>query len=110
MTAVPPNDIQQDMKQSKFICHYFKKPRNVIRDCRKKMKKEQEQRNDFSFQNTKPWAAKRYALCPHCQRRNNPPGKCWSGPNTPNRPKRFEKDQPVEKAKEGQEQGYPTHS
>ena len=34
MTAVPPNDNQQNTEQAKIVCHYCKKPGHVIRDCR----------------------------------------------------------------------------
>ena len=44
MTAVPPNDNQQNNEQSKIVCHYCKKPGHLIRDCRKRMKKEKEQK------------------------------------------------------------------
>ena len=50
MTAVPPNDNQQNNEQTKVVCHYCKKPGHVIRECRKRMRKEQEQRNDPSTQ------------------------------------------------------------
>ena len=30
MTAVPPNDNQQNTEQTKVICHYCKKPGHVI--------------------------------------------------------------------------------
>ena len=42
MTAVPPNDNQQNTEQTKIVCHYYKKPGHVIRDCRKRIRKEQE--------------------------------------------------------------------
>ena len=42
MTAVPPNDNQQHTEQTEIVCHYCKKLGHVIRDCRKRMKKEQE--------------------------------------------------------------------
>ena len=86
MTAVPPNDNQHNTEQTKTICHNCKKPNHVIRDCRTRMRKEQGQRNDLSIQNTKPLTSKSFALCPHCQRTNHPPGKCWSGPNAAKRP------------------------
>ena len=92
MTAVPPNDIQQNTEQTKIVCHYCKKPGHVIQDCRKRMKKEQEQRNDLSIQNTKPWTSQFIAPGPHCQRTNHPPKKCCSGPNAANRPKRFKQE------------------
>ena len=75
MTAVPPNDNQQNTEQTKIVCHHCKKPGHVIRDCRKRMKKEQEQRNDSSIQNLKPSTSKSFAPCPHCQRTNRPPEK-----------------------------------
>ena len=73
VTAVPPNDNQQNTEQTKIVCHYCKKPGHVIRDCRKRMRKEQEQRNDHSIQNIKPSTSQSYAPCPHCQRTNHPP-------------------------------------
>ena len=33
MTAVPPNDHQQNTDQTKIVCHSFKKPGHVIRQC-----------------------------------------------------------------------------
>ena len=109
MTAVPPNDNQQNTEQTKIICHYCKKPGHVIRDCRKRMKKEQEQKNDPSIQNTKPLTSKSFAPCPHCQRTNHRPEKCWSGLNAANRPKRFKQDYPADNQIDGQEQGNSIH-
>ena len=54
MTAVPPNDSQQNTEQTKVVCHFCKKPGHVIRDCRKRMRKEQDQRNDPSNYKIKP--------------------------------------------------------
>ena len=110
MTAVLPNDSQQNTEQTKVVCHYCKKPGHIIRDCRKRMKKEQEQRNDPSNQNIKPSTPKSYAPCPHCQRTNHPPEKCWSGPNAANRPKRFKQEYSADNRNDGQEQGNLTHS
>ena len=76
MTAVPPNDNQQKTEQTKVVCHYCKKPGHVIRDCRKRMRKEQDQRNAPSTQKMKPSTSKSYAPCPHCQRTNHPPEQC----------------------------------
>ena len=42
MTTVPLNDNQQNTEQTKVVCYYCKKPGHVIRDCRKRMRKEQE--------------------------------------------------------------------
>ena len=89
MTTVPLNDNQQTTEQTKVVCHYCKKPGHVIRECRKRIRKEQEQRNDPSTQKMKPSTSKSYAPCPHCQRTNHPPEQCWSGSNATNRPKRF---------------------
>ena len=61
MTTVPPNDNQQNTEQVKIVFHYCKKPDHVIRDCRKRMRKEQEQRNNTSIQNTKPSTSKSFA-------------------------------------------------
>ena len=110
MTAVPPTDNQQKTEQTKVVCHYCKKPGHVIRDCRKRMRKEQEQRNDPSNQNIKPSTSKSFPPCPHCQRTNHPPEKCWSGPNAANIPKRFKQDYPEDNRNGGQDQGNLTHS
>ena len=110
MTAVLPNDSQQNTEQTKVVCHYCKKPGHVIRDCRKRMRKEQGQRNDPSNQNIKPSTSKSFPPCPHCQRTKHPPEKCWSGPNAANRPKRFKQGYNPENRNDGQEQGNLTHS
>ena len=110
MTAVPPNDNQQNTEQTKVVCHYCKKPGHVIRDCRKRMKKEQEQRNDPSNQNIKPSTSKSFPPCPHCRRTKHPPEKCWSGSNAANRPKRFKQEYHSENQNDGQERGNLTHS
>ena len=44
-----------------------------MRDCRKRTKKEQEQRNDPSTENTKPSTSESFVPNPHCQRTNHPP-------------------------------------
>ena len=80
LPELPPNDNQQKTEQIKLVCHYCKKPGHVIRDCRKRMRKEQEQRNDPSNQNIKASTSKSYAPCPHCQRTNHPPEQCWTAP------------------------------
>ena len=108
-TAVPPNDNQPNTEKAKIVYHYCKKPCHVIRDCRKRMKKEQEQRNDPSNQNIKLSTSKSFAPCPHCQRTNHPPEKCWSGTNAVNRPKPFKQGYPADNRNDGQEQGNLTH-
>ena len=110
MTAVPPNDNQQNNEQTKVVCHYCKKRGYVIRECRKRIRKEQEQRNDPSTQKMKPSTSKSHAPCPHCQRTNHPPEQCWSGPNAANRPKRFKQTYPENNRNDGQDQGNLTHS
>ena len=102
--------ISKTLKNPKSYAITVKKPGHVIRDWHKRMKKEQEQKNDPSFPNTNPPTSKTFALCPHCQQTNLPPVKCWSAPNAANRPKRFKKDQIPENAKEWPEQGNSTHS
>ena len=72
-TAVPANDNKKI--EAKIEWQDCKKSGHVIRHCRKRMRKEQEQRNDPSIQNTKPWTSKSFAPYPHCQRTNHPPEK-----------------------------------
>ena len=74
------------------------------------MRKEQEQRNDFSNQNMKPSTSKSFSPCLHCQRTNHPPEKCWSGPNAANRLKRFKQEYAADNRNDGQEQGNLTPS
>ena len=74
------------------------------------MKKEQEQKNHPSNQNTKPSTSKSFPPCPHCQRTNHPTEKSWSGPNAANRLKRFKQEHHSENRNDGQEQGNLTHS
>ena len=89
MTATPPND---NTEQIEIGCHHCKKPGYVEGGCRKRMKKEQEQRNDPSTQDTKPSTSTSSEPCPHCQRTDDPPENCWSGPNAANRPQRSRPD------------------
>ena len=110
MTAVPPNDNQQKTEQTKVVCHYCKKPGHVIRDCRKRMRKEQDQRDDPSTQKMNPSTSKSYAPCPHCQRTNHPPEQCWSGSNAAYRPKRFKQEYPEDYRNGGRDPGILTHS
>ena len=110
MIAIPPNENQQNTEQTKIVCHYCKKPGHVVRDCRKRIRKEQKQRNDPFIQNMKPSTSKSFAPCPHCQRTNHPPEKCWSGPNATNRRKRFKQEYPVDNRNDGPDRGNLTHS
>ena len=110
MIAIPPNENQQNTEQTKIVYHYCKKPGHVVRDCRKRIRKEQKQRNDPFIQNMKPSTSKSFAPYPHCQRTNHPPEKCWSGPNAANRHKRFKQEYPVDNRNDGPDQGNLTHS
>ena len=73
------------------------------------MKKEQEQRNGPSTQNTKPSTSRSFAPCPHCQRANHRPEKCSNGLNAANRFKVFKQDHPEDNQNDGQEQENLTH-
>ena len=109
LSAVPPNDHQQNTEQTKTVCQYCKKPCHFIRDCPKMMKKEQEQRNDPSLQNTKPSTCKSFSPWPRCQQTNHPPENFWNGPNATNRPKQFKQDHPADNRNDGKEQGNLTY-
>ena len=102
--------VNKTLNKKKVVCHYCKKPGHVIRDCRKRMRKEQEQRNDPPNQNIKHSTSKSFPPCPHCQRTHHPPEKCWSCPNAANRPKRFKQEENPEIRNDGQEQGNLSHS
>ena len=68
------------------------------------MKKEQEQRNDSSIQNTIPSTSMSFPPCLHCQRTNHPSEKCWSSPNAAKH-KRFKQEYPADSRNDGLEQG-----
>ena len=110
MTAIPPKDKQQNTEQAKNLCQYCKKPGHVIRDCRKRMRKKQEQRNDPSIQNTKPWTSELFAPCLHSHWINHPPETYWSDPNTAKRPKRFKQEFIANSGNDGQDQGNRTQA
>ena len=109
MTATPPNDNHRNTEHTKVVCHHSKKSGHVIRDCRERMRKEQEQRIDPSNQSMTPSTFKSFASCRHSQRTNHPPEKCLKGRNAANRPKRFKQEYSVDKRNDGQDQGNLTH-
>ena len=109
MTARAPNDNQQNTEQTKIVCHYCKKPGHVIRKCRERMKRAQEQKIDPSTQNTKPSISKSISPSFHSRRTIHPAEKCWSGPKAAHRTKQFKQVHPADKRKNGQEQGNSTH-
>ena len=96
---------KQNTEQTKKVCRYCKKAGHVIGDCRKRIKKEQEQRNDPSIPNMKQPTSKSFAPCLHCQRTNPPPEKCWSRPSAANRPKGSKQYHPADNQKGGQKRG-----
>ena len=108
--SYPQMTVNKTLNKQKSNANIVKKPGHLIRDCRKWMRKEQEQRNDPSIQNAEPSTSKSFAPCPHCQRTNHPPENSWSGHNAANRPKRFKQDHPADNRNDGQEQGNLTHA
>ena len=44
----------------------------------------------------KPSTSRSFSRCPHCQRTNHSPEKCWSDANTANKPKLFKQDRPAD--------------
>ena len=62
MTAVPSKDNPQETEQLKIVCQNCEVPGHVTSDCNKGVKKEEEQRKEPSFQNTKFWILKRLQL------------------------------------------------
>ena len=113
MTAVSPDESQENTEQTKIVCHYCEKTGRVIKyenQARTRMKNEQQQRSDPSIQNTKFSISRSFAPCPHCHWTNHPPEKSWSGLYAANTLKRFKKDHPADKQNEGQKQGNLTLS
>ena len=68
----------------------YKKTGHINKNCRKTIRKEQEQKQDPT-QNVKRCTPKIYSPCPHCQRTNHQPENCCNGPNAPNRPQDFKR-------------------
>ena len=80
MTTVPPKKFAQKINQSIIVGHLCKKPGSIVRDCRKRMKKEQEQSKTLPFHNTKVPKSKAFARRPPFQRTIYPAEKVleWS--------------------------------
>ena len=103
MTAVPPNDNQQNTEQTNIVCHYCKKPGHGIRDCRKRMKKNRIKEMILRSQ------TRNLRHLDHLQLVLNAKGqiifqkKCWRGPNATNRSKQFKQDHPEESRNDSQD-------
>ena len=91
ITAAWDNERQPDL--SKTSCLYCTKLGHLVKDCRNRFWKEQEQKEDPA-QNVKTFIAKTHSLCPCCQRTNQTPKKNWNSPNAVNRPQTFKRHPP----------------
>ena len=83
-TVPVTKDNINELDFSKTSCFYCKNLGHLIKDCRKRIRIEQEQKQDTDHK-IKGYTQKTYSLCPHCRRINHPPEKCWNGPNAVNR-------------------------
>ena len=83
ITAARDNENKPD--DSKTSCLYCKKLGHLIKDCRKRNRRHEERKHNHT-QNVQRFTPKTYSLCPHCQKTNHPPKKCWNGPRSANRP------------------------
>ena len=102
--------INRTMNILKIVCQCCKKSGHVIKNCRKGMKKGQEQKNVPSINNhgtSDIWIICTLSSLP---RTNRLPEKRWSGPNGANRHKQFLENNSADNRIEGQEQGNLTHS
>ena len=86
-TTINKQTQAQNAEKQQIICRYCKKPKHVIKECRKCIRKEQELQGEK--QPSERRNAKTYPPCPHCRRTNHTPDVCWNGPNASNRPRRY---------------------
>ena len=85
VTTVNKQTQPQNAEQQQIFCRYCRKTAQVIRGCRKRIRKEQERQDEEQI--TERPNAKTL-----CQRTNHTANMCWNGPNTANKPKRFKSD------------------
>ena len=103
MTAASLHNKTEKTEKPKSVCLYCEKPVHFFRDCRKRIKKQQEQRIEPLVQNVRPSTFVTFAPSPHCHRRNIPPANCWNGPNAADRTKDFKQKPPPDITQEGQD-------
>ena len=77
----------QSAEQHKIVCRFCKKPAHVMKECRKRIRKEQKLYGEK--QTTKKANAQTFPLCTHYQRTNYRTDLCRNGSNSANTPKRF---------------------
>ena len=65
ITAARDNENEPDFSKTSYL--YCKKLDHLIKDCRNRIRKEQEQKQDAT-QNLRRFTPKTYSLCPYCQR------------------------------------------
>ena len=107
MTKTAATDNKNKPDFPKKSCLYCKKLGHLIKDCRKRIRKEQEQKQDVT-QNVKGFTPKTYSSCPHCQKTNHPPEKCQNGTNAANRPPSSERHPPSSDNQENPMEGTST--
>ena len=86
-TRVNKQSEPQNAKQEQIFCRYCKKPRHVIKEYRKPVRKEQARQGEK--QTIDRPNARTYLPFPNCQRTNHKENMCWNGPNAANRPGKY---------------------
>ena len=102
MTETRDNENKSDL--SKTSCLFCQKMGNLIKNCLKRFRKEQEQKQ-YPTRNVKRFKPKTYSLCPHCQRTNHPSEIFWNYPNGASRPQNFKRHPPSSDNQESPKEG-----
>ena len=94
MTAAVKRDNENITDLCKTSYLYCKTICHLMKDCHKRMRKEQDEKRDPT-QYTKNSTPKTYSPCPSFRRTNRPPENCWNGPNATNRSQKFKPHAPI---------------